>query len=110
LGIISNFYGNVATLCREAGLADSIELILDSTEIGISKPDPEIFRIALGKLNLMPSQLVFVGDSYERDIAPAKKLGLRTIWLKGPNPRAPENAIKPDLEISTLMDLETMVL
>jgi HAD superfamily hydrolase (TIGR01549 family) len=110
LGIISNFYGNVATLCREAGLADSLELILDSTEIGISKPDPEIFRIALRKLNLLPAQIVFVGDSYDRDIMPAQQLGVRTIWLKGPNPRIPENAKPPDYEISSLMELESMVL
>jgi HAD superfamily hydrolase (TIGR01549 family) len=110
LGIISNFYGNVATLCREAGLADSLEVILDSTEIGVSKPDPEIFRIAVRKLNLVPAQTVFVGDSYERDITPAQQLGLRTIWLKGPNPRIPENAKQPDYEISSLMELESIVL
>jgi putative hydrolase of the HAD superfamily len=110
LGIISNFYGNVATLCREAGLADSLEVILDSVEIGVSKPDPELFRIALRKLNLVPAQAIFVGDSYERDITPAQQLGMRTIWLKGPNPRIPENAEQADCEISSLMELESIVL
>ena len=110
LGIISNFYGNVATLCREASLADSLDVILDSAELGVSKPDPEIFRIALTKLNLAPAQAIFVGDSYERDIAPAQQLGVRTIWLKGPNPRIPENAEKADFEISSLMELVSIVL
>jgi HAD superfamily hydrolase (TIGR01549 family) len=110
LGIISNFYGNVAALCKEAGLSDSLEVILDSVEIGVSKPDPEIFRIALRKLNLSPAQAIFVGDSYERDIMPAQQLGVRTIWLKGPNPRIPENAEPPDCEISSLMELEAIVL
>jgi putative hydrolase of the HAD superfamily len=110
LGIISNFYGNVATLCREAGLTDSLELILDSTEIGVSKPDPEIFLIALRRLNLIPAQTIFVGDSYDRDITPAQQLGVNTIWLKGPNPRIPENAKQPDYEISSLMELESIVL
>jgi putative hydrolase of the HAD superfamily len=110
LGIISNFYGNVATLCRESGLADSLEVILDSTAIGVSKPDPEIFLIALRKLNLVPAQTVFVGDSYERDITPAQQLGVRTIWLIGPNPRIPENARQPDYEISSLTELESIVL
>jgi HAD superfamily hydrolase (TIGR01549 family) len=110
LGVISNFYGNVATLCKEAGLADSLEVILDSVEIGVSKPDPEIFRIALRRLNLAPAQAVFVGDSYERDIMPARELGVRTVWLKGPNPRIPEDAEPADGEISSLMELESIVL
>jgi putative hydrolase of the HAD superfamily len=110
LGVISNFYGNVATLCREAGLADSLELILDSTEMGISKPDLEIFRIALRKLDLLPAQTAFVGDSYDRDIMPAQQLGVRTIWLKGPNPRVPESAKHPDYEISSLVELESIAL
>ena len=110
LGVISNFYGNVATLCEEAGLTDSLDVILDSIAIGVSKPDPEIFRIALRKFKVVPSQAIFVGDSYERDIIPARQLGVRTIWLKGPNPRIPENAGPADFEISSLMELEAIVL
>ena len=110
LGVISNFYGNVAALCREASLADSLDVILDSATVGISKPDPEIFRIALRELNLIPAQAFFVGDSYERDIAPARKLGMKTIWLKGANPRVPENAERADFEISSLMELGSIVL
>jgi putative hydrolase of the HAD superfamily len=110
LGVVSNFYGNVAALCREATLADSLDVILDSAELGVSKPDPEIFRIALTELNLVPAQVIFVGDSYERDIAPAKQLGMKTIWLKGPHPRIPENAEQADFEISSLMELGSIVL
>jgi putative hydrolase of the HAD superfamily len=110
LGVISNFYGNVAALCREAALADSLDVILDSAEIGVSKPDPEIFRIALTKLDLAPALAIFIGDSYERDIVPARQLGMKTIWLKGPNPRIPENAEPADFEISSLMELGSIVL
>jgi putative hydrolase of the HAD superfamily len=110
LGVISNFYGNVATLCGEAELADSLDLILDSAEVGVSKPDPEIFRIALSKLDLAPDRAIFIGDSYERDIEPARQIGMKTIWLKGPNPRIPENAEKPDFEISSLVELGSIVL
>jgi putative hydrolase of the HAD superfamily len=110
LGVISNFYGNVETLCREAGLADSLEVILDSVEVGLSKPDPEIFRIALKRLEVAPAQAIFVGDSYERDIFPAQQLGVRTIWIKGPNPRIPENAEPADYEISSLLELESIVI
>lgn len=110
LGVISNFYGNVATLCREAALSDSLDVILDSAAVGVSKPDPEIFRIAMAKLDLPASRTVFVGDSYERDIEPARKLGMKTVWIKGPLPRIPENAEPADFEISSLTDLGAIVL
>jgi FMN phosphatase YigB (HAD superfamily) len=85
-------------------------VIVDSAEVGVSKPDPEIFRIALTKLDLVPARAIFIGDSYERDIAPARQLGMKTIWLKGPRPRAPENAEPADFEISNLMELGSIVL
>lgn len=71
LGLVSNFCGNVATLCKETGLAESLDVILDSTQVGISKPDTEIFRMALEKLKLSPEQAIFVGDSYEREYYPS---------------------------------------
>jgi len=109
LGLVSNFYGNVATLCREAGLAESLDVILDSTEVGIGKPDPRIFRMALQKLNLSPEQAIFVGDSYERDMMPARALGMKTVWLRGPHPRIPLNAGPVDAWISSLTELETLI-
>jgi FMN phosphatase YigB (HAD superfamily) len=110
LGVISNFYGNAATLCSEAGLAESLEVILDSTRIGVSKPDLEIFRIALKRLEVLPAEAVFVGDSFERDIMPARQLGMQTIWLKGPNPRLPENAGPAGCHISSLLEVESILL
>jgi putative hydrolase of the HAD superfamily len=110
LGLVSNFYGNVATLCREAGFAELLEVLLDSTRIGVGKPDLEIFRIALGKLNLPPTKVIFVGDSFDRDIIPARQLGMKTVWMKGPNPRLPETFEPADYDISSLMELESILL
>jgi putative hydrolase of the HAD superfamily len=109
LGLVSNFYGNVATLCEEAGLAESLDVILDSAQIGISKPDPGIFRTALERLRLAPERVIFVGDSYERDMIPARETGMKTIWLKGPNPRMPSNAGPVDAWISSLSELEVLI-
>ncbi len=109
LGVVSNFYGNVAVLCEEAGLAPWLEVIVDSTRVGMSKPDPEIFWMALNKLGLKPDETIFVGDSYERDMMPARRLGMKTIWLKGPNPRIPRDAEPVDGCISNLTDLEHLL-
>ncbi len=109
LGLVSNFYGNVAFLCEEAGLAKFLEVIVDSALIGSGKPDPEIFRIALSRLNLPPEEVAFVGDSYERDMMPGRALGMKTIWMKGPHPRVPEGAGPVDAWISSLAELEGLL-
>jgi len=83
LGVVSNFYGNVPVVCKEAGFADLLDLIVDSALIGIEKPKPEIFLTALRQLSLPPSKVVFVGDSMERDMIPAGSLGMKTVWLTG---------------------------
>ncbi len=108
-GIVSNFYGNLVTLCKEAGLAPSLEVMLDSMIVGCSKPDPEIFRIAVDKLALSPAEVVFVGDSWERDIVPARRLGMKTVWLKGPNAAPfPASAPPADAVITSLTELDQM--
>ncbi|MBF0524166.1 MAG: HAD family hydrolase [Deltaproteobacteria bacterium] len=109
LGVISNFYGNVAALCQEAGLDANLEVILDSMQVGLSKPQPEIFEMALNKLQLSPDRVIFVGDSYDRDMIPARELGMKTVWLKGPNPRVPENAGPVAAQVSSLLELEALL-
>lgn len=54
---------------------------LVSGDVGINKPDPEIFRIAVRRWQLIPEETFFVGDSYQNDIAGAKYAGWRTLWL-----------------------------
>jgi putative hydrolase of the HAD superfamily len=110
MGLVSNFYGNVSILCEEAQLTELLDVIVDSIQIGVSKPHPEIFHAALEKLELLPEQVIFVGDSYERDMVPARELGMRTIWLKGPNPRLPATAGHLDACISRLPELERLLL
>lgn len=106
LGVVSNFYGNVAALCREANLSDLFRVILDSVRIGFGKPDPRIFQMALAQMELPVDRVAFVGDSYDRDMIPAGVLGLRTIWLKGPKPRIPDGAPPVDGVITKLSELE----
>ncbi len=109
LGLVSNFYGDLSVLCREAGFSDFLDVLLDSGQTGVSKPEPEIFQMALRELELHPGQVIFVGDSYERDMIPAGEAGMKTIWLKGPHPRIPLNAGPVDATISTLSELRSLV-
>ena len=109
LGIISNFYGNVATLCAECGLAALCDVIIDSAQVGVSKPAPRIFHLALAQVGRAPETAVYVGDSFERDVLAAKAAGLRTIWLRGPTPRPCPDPSLPDAIITTLEELPAVL-
>lgn len=109
LGVVSNFYGNVSVICDEMGMSKFLDVIIDSERIGIRKPDFRIFMKAIEALKVDPSDSIFIGDSYERDIIPCKRLGMKVVWLKGPKSRIPKNPIPIDAEISNLTCLERLL-
>jgi FMN phosphatase YigB (HAD superfamily) len=82
IGIVSNFYGNLHAVLDEARLTPSIGAAIDSTLVGCKKPDPRIFQAALDSLKAAPSETVFVGDSLKRDMAGARAMGMRHVWLR----------------------------
>ena len=108
-GVVSNFYGNLSVVLEKAGLLPFLDVVIDSNIVGKQKPDPEIFRLALDKLGLGAEQVVFVGDSYERDILPSRQLGMKTIWFKPPNIDASVGR-EADMSISSLSELEALIL
>lgn len=81
LGVISNFYGNLAGICEETGLSQHLSVAIDSAMVGCSKPDPRIFLAALRELGAKPADAVFIGDSPSRDMAGARGVGMPHIWL-----------------------------
>ena len=81
LAVVSNADGRVRGLLGEAGLSGYFEFVIDSTEVGVEKPDPRIFRAATEKLNLPPSACAYVGDIYEIDILGARGAGLEAILI-----------------------------
>ncbi len=105
LGIISNFYGNIEALCREFSLTPYLNVILDSAIVGLKKPDPKLFALARERLKLPAEEIAFVGDSFARDILPAKALGMQTFWLVGDQDIVPPDASKVDRIIRSLEDL-----
>jgi putative hydrolase of the HAD superfamily len=109
LGIISNFYGNVATLCQECGLASLCAVIIDSAQVGVSKPAQRIFTLALERLGCAPHTAAYVGDSFERDVLGARAAGLRTIWLRGLEPRVCPDPSLVDAIITTLEELPAIL-
>ena len=83
LGVVSNFYGNLQVVLFEAGIRELIQVAIDSKHMRVFKPDERIFAAALKVLDLPHNQVAMVGDSLHKDCAPARKLGMRSIWLRG---------------------------
>jgi len=81
LGIVSNFYGNLDRILAEAKLDRFFAAVSDSSRVGIFKPEPGIFEAALKKIQCAPESVAMIGDSLAKDCAPARKLGMRTVWL-----------------------------
>ncbi|MBI4514678.1 MAG: HAD family hydrolase [Deltaproteobacteria bacterium] len=107
LGVVSNFYGNVARLLAEAGIVPLLAVMIDSTVAGVSKPDPRIFTLALDQLGLSAAAALYVGDSLQQDILPARAAGMRTAWLRG-SQAVPEQ-LPADLCLDTLGELEQVL-
>jgi putative hydrolase of the HAD superfamily len=79
--VISNSNGTVADILAHLGLARDLEFIIDSFNVGVEKPDPRIFRIALDRAGLAPSEAVYVGDLYSIDVVGARAAGMRAILM-----------------------------
>jgi len=105
LGIVSNFYGNLSTVCADVGLSPFLTVMVDSACVGCVKPDPRIFQAALAGLNVQPEQAVFVGDSLPRDMAGARGIGMPHIWLTPQTTPADRPCCPDDRVIHRLEDL-----
>ena len=81
--LVSNFYGNMPTVLGEFGLDGLFVSVVESAVVGIRKPDPRIFALGVDALQLPARDVTVVGDSYYKDILPARSLGCRTVWIKG---------------------------
>ena len=80
-GVISNSNGTIASLLESLGLLPYLDFVLDSAVVGVEKPDPRIFGMALARAGVAPSEAVFVGDLYSIDVLGARAAGLSAILL-----------------------------
>jgi putative hydrolase of the HAD superfamily len=81
LGVISNSDGRVEEALGAAGIRDRFELVIDSQLVGVEKPDPRIFALALDQMGLAATEAIYVGDIYEVDVVGARRANLDVILL-----------------------------
>ena len=80
--LVTNFYGNMPVVLKEFGLDSCFGHIIESAVVGLRKPDPALFAKGVEALGLEPFEVVVIGDSYRKDIHPARTLGCKAVWLK----------------------------
>jgi HAD superfamily hydrolase (TIGR01509 family) len=81
MAVVSNSNGTVRAKLARLGLAPFFDTIVDSTEEGVEKPDPALFRVALARLGARAQATLHVGDLYEVDVAGARAAGLQAALL-----------------------------
>lgn len=105
--LVSNFYGNINTILSDAGIDHYFKRVIESAVVGVRKPNPAIFALGVCALDLPASQVVVVGDTFDKDIAPAHSLGCRTVWIKGLQwEEKPCDETMPDGIISRITELK----
>jgi FMN phosphatase YigB (HAD superfamily) len=115
VGLVSDiwepYYRGFLAACPE--LASLVDFAALSFREGCRKPSTGLFKRAVERLGVQPEETWMVGDTYENDLAPAIRLGMRTIWvLSRPEKEYPamEGVLKkrlprPDFIIDTVADL-----
>ena len=104
LGLLSN--GN--NYPEYFGLAGRFDFAVYAQDIGIEKPDPRAFQIAVERAGCSLDQLLHVGDSLETDVEGAQSVGVRAVWLNR-NGAFNDTGIEPDYQIATLTDLPALL-
>lgn len=102
--IVSNSEGRLGELFDQVGLEDAFEIIVDSANVGIRKPDPRIFQIALKALGIHAGNAIYAGDIPAVDVEGARDAGIRG-FLIDPHDDFPNYADAPRLpSVRALVD------
>lgn len=83
LVLVSNFYGNINTILEDFKLISYFDDIIESSVVGVRKPDPAIYQLGVDAIGFNAENVLVVGDSFSKDVVPAKKVGCQVAWLKG---------------------------
>ncbi|OGS70839.1 MAG: hypothetical protein A2Y96_01900 [Firmicutes bacterium RBG_13_65_8] len=93
---------------RQQGLAELLDVVVYSADVGVRKPDPKPFLTALARLGARPPDAVYVGDSLDVDMAGAAAVAIAGIWFWGNCPRIKKLAPGALLGPGTWPDLSSM--
>ena len=109
LVLVTNFYGNIRTVLEDLAIGGYFTDVIESAVAGVRKPDPAIFELGVRRLGFDAAHVLAVGDSYTKDIVPAKEAGCQTVWLKGKEWEETSDTGKADVIIDRFEELLNIV-
>lgn len=108
LGLVSNIWSAKSRCLSEfarAGIATTFSHLVFSSDFRSIKPSPFLFKEALRGLSARPDEAAFIGDDLRRDIEPAKRLGMMTVWTSAKAQSHPA----ADFVLADIQGLETLL-
>ena len=81
VAVISNSEGMLARLFEELGILSHFDRVVDSSVVGVEKPDPRIFSFALEAFGVSPDRALHLGDTVATDVVGARAAGIRTALI-----------------------------
>lgn len=81
MGVISDWGHGLESILLELELGEYFTFLVVSSRLGISKPHPEVFRMALDRIHVPPASAVYIGDTYVKDVLGARAAGLTPVLL-----------------------------
>jgi len=81
IGVVSNWDTRLKTISDGLGLTPLVDFIVISAEVGVRKPDPGIFRMALDRAGVRADEAIHVGDLLEEDVEGARRAGVRPVLI-----------------------------
>jgi HAD superfamily hydrolase (TIGR01549 family) len=112
IGIVANQPASVVESLKADQIYDLIDFLGVSAIVGIEKPNPAIFELAISKLATPADQIIHIGNRIDTDVLPAKKLGMKTVWVRrgeaNPDPSATDLA-QADITVDNLTNLTQLI-
>ena len=106
LGLVTNgFAATHHDKIDRLGLRELMDAFFLADEVGMVKPDPELFRHACRELGSEPARSAMVGDRYGRDIVGAHEAGLFTVLLDVHAIPIPAGGVRPDAVVSAIAEV-----
>jgi putative hydrolase of the HAD superfamily len=112
IGIVANQPASVVESLKADQIYDLIDFLGVSAIVGIEKPNPAIFELAISKLATPAIQIIHIGNRIDTDVLPAKKLGMKTVWVRrgeaNPDP-SPADLVQADITVDDLTNLTQLI-
>jgi len=112
IGLVANQPKSAVDSLKRDGIFELVDFLGISAVVGLEKPDPRIFELALAELGTTGPQTIHIGNRLDTDVIPAKSLGFKTVWiLRGEaNPTPSQEDLKvPDIVAKNLTNLAEQI-